>query len=215
MLLQAWRASSQLLHRNTASTPGEDAGSGYCLTIVYAQSDLNSGTLNVKGCILWHNYWPLLTGAGLLHLILVPQHLPTLAVPLTEHVLYAAFMYVLVPMPWLFFGQADSGSSSIYGGSSLASGWIDAGKFLTGFSAVGSIAIPAILYHAQVRSWLCLRCMQLVVPFETRASQVINLPMLQKIEAGALGFELAAVAVLGGTVLAYDYFTSRDSSYGY
>ena len=28
--------------------------------------------------------------------------------------------------------------------------WIDAGKFLTGFSAVGSIAIPAILYHAQV-----------------------------------------------------------------
>lgn len=30
-------------------------------------------------------------------------------------------MYVLVPMPWLFFGQ-DSGSTSIYGGSSLASG---------------------------------------------------------------------------------------------
>jgi hypothetical protein len=28
--------------------------------------------------------------------------------------------------------------------------WIDAGKFLTGFSAVGSVAIPAILYHAQV-----------------------------------------------------------------
>lgn len=28
--------------------------------------------------------------------------------------------------------------------------WIDAGKFLTGFSAVGSIAIPAILYHADV-----------------------------------------------------------------
>ena len=28
--------------------------------------------------------------------------------------------------------------------------WLDAGKFLTGFSAVGSIAIPAILYHAQV-----------------------------------------------------------------
>jgi hypothetical protein len=32
--------------------------------------------------------------------------------------------------------------------------WIDAGKFLTGFSAVGSIAIPAILAHAQVRSWM-------------------------------------------------------------
>ncbi len=28
---------------------------------------------------------------------------------------------------------------------------MDAGKFLTGFSAVGSIAIPAILAHAQVR----------------------------------------------------------------
>lgn len=30
--------------------------------------------------------------------------------------------------------------------------WVDAGKFLTGFSAVGSIAIPAILYHAEVRA---------------------------------------------------------------
>ncbi len=29
--------------------------------------------------------------------------------------------------------------------------WIDAGKFLTGFSAVGSLAIPAILAHAKVR----------------------------------------------------------------
>jgi hypothetical protein len=29
--------------------------------------------------------------------------------------------------------------------------WLDAGKFLTGFSAVGSIAIPAILAHAQVK----------------------------------------------------------------
>lgn len=122
-------------------------------------------------------------------------------------------MYVLVPMPYLFFGSAGSD----YGGyGSLASGWvvcvggggvgvwvagrgsieqlwfggliasgaavsgvlvassaathalihvfscvllrccpcrwIDAGKFLTGFSAVGSIAIPAILAHAQVRS---------------------------------------------------------------
>jgi len=28
--------------------------------------------------------------------------------------------------------------------------WVDAGKFLTGFSAVGSIAIPAILYHSEV-----------------------------------------------------------------
>lgn len=36
---------------------------------------------------------------------------------------------------------------------------------------------------------------------------------LQKITAGALGFELAAVAVLGGTILAYDYFDSSDSGY--
>lgn len=103
---------------------------------------------------MYKNYWPMLT----------------------------ALMYVLVPMPWLFFGQADS-TSSVYGGSSLASGWIDAGKFLTGFSAVGSIAIPAILFHSE------------------------------KITGGALGLELAAVAVLGGTILSYDYFTSRDSGY--
>lgn len=34
--------------------------------------------------------------------------------------------------------------------SHLLHRWVDAGKFLTGFSAVGSIAIPAILYHAEV-----------------------------------------------------------------
>ena len=59
--------------------------------------------------------------------------------------------------------------------------WIDAGKFLTGFSAVGSVAIPAILAHAQV------------------------------ITAGAMLMELAAVAVLGATVVTYDYFATRDS----
>ena len=37
-------------------------------------------------------------------------------------VLSAAFMYVLVPMPYLFFGTDSSSSSSIYGGSSMASG---------------------------------------------------------------------------------------------
>ena len=49
----------------------------------------------MQGCVLWQNWWPLLT----------------------------AFMYVLVPMPYLFFGSASGGSSSIYGGSSLASGY--------------------------------------------------------------------------------------------
>jgi hypothetical protein len=56
-----------------------------------------------------------------------------------------AFVYVLVPMPYLFFGGGA-------GGSNLASSWQDAGKFLVGFSAVAAVAIPAILYHAQVRA---------------------------------------------------------------
>ncbi|KAK9830055.1 hypothetical protein WJX72_009454 [[Myrmecia] bisecta] len=112
--------------------------------------------LQILGCVLWHNWWPMLT----------------------------AFMYVLVPMPHLFFAAGASSSSAIYG-SNLASGWVDAGKFLTGFSAVGSVAIPAILFHAQ------------------------------KITAGALGMELAAVAILGGTVFAFDYLSSHDGSYYY
>ena len=58
-------------------------------------------------------------------------------------------MYVLVPMPYLFFGASEGGGGGY--GSSVASGWVDAGKFLTGFSAVGSFAIPAILYHSQAR----------------------------------------------------------------
>ena len=36
----------------------------------------------------------------------------------------AAFMYVLVPMPYLFFGTGSSSSASIYGGSSMASGCV-------------------------------------------------------------------------------------------
>ena len=34
-----------------------------------------------------------------------------------------------------------------------SSRWVNATKFLTGASAVGSIAIPAILKHAGVISW--------------------------------------------------------------
>eukprot|EP00191_Tetraselmis_sp_GSL018_P017142 CAMPEP_0177579866 /NCGR_PEP_ID=MMETSP0419_2-20121207/1209_1 /TAXON_ID=582737 /ORGANISM="Tetraselmis sp., Strain GSL018" /LENGTH=69 /DNA_ID=CAMNT_0019068603 /DNA_START=425 /DNA_END=631 /DNA_ORIENTATION=+ len=68
-------------------------------------------------------------------------------------------------MPYVFFGQ-----SSNYGSmTSVESGWVDAGKFLTGFSAVGSVAIPAVLAHAGI------------------------------IEIGALLFELGAVAVLALT----------------
>lgn len=107
--------------------------------------------LQLLGCILFHNWWPMLTG----------------------------FMYVMVPMPYLFFGQ---GGADAYG-STLASGWIDAGKFMTGFSAVGCLAIPAILAHAQI------------------------------ITTGALIMQLAAALVLGSIVPVYDYFSSRDSFY--
>lgn len=105
--------------------------------------------LQLLGCVLYRNWWPMLTG----------------------------IMYVLVPMPYLFFGA--SGDAYGYGGG-VAAGWMDAGKFLTGFSAVGSIAIPAILAHAQV------------------------------ITTGALLMELAAVFVLGATFLVYDYYAQQD-----
>ncbi|KAG0577011.1 hypothetical protein M758_5G104900 [Ceratodon purpureus] len=54
-------------------------------------------------------------------------------------------MYIMLPMPCLFFGGNSSGFMSSEGGD-----WADAAKFLTGFSSVGSIAIPAILRHADL-----------------------------------------------------------------
>eukprot|EP00887_Chlorella_sp_A99_P002130 scaffold21.g2130.t1 len=99
--------------------------------------------LQFLGCALWHNWWPMLT----------------------------AFMYVLVPMPILFFGGG--------GGSSMASGWRDAGQFLTGFSAIGTIAIPAILYHAG------------------------------KITAGALWMEVLAALVIFGTAGAFVFLSEE------
>ncbi|KAE8718979.1 Vacuolar protein sorting-associated protein 55-like protein [Hibiscus syriacus] len=60
----------------------------------------------------------------------------------------SALMYVLVPMPCLFFG----GGSTQFLTSRDGGGWIDAAKFLTGASAVGSFAIPIILRHAQMIS---------------------------------------------------------------
>lgn len=47
--------------------------------------------------------------------------------------------------------------------------WVDAGKFLTGFSAVGSIAIPAVLAHAQVRAWLSIQATPPVQEHVTQA----------------------------------------------
>lgn len=110
--------------------------------------------LQLLGCVLFHNWWPMLTG----------------------------IMYILVPMPYVFFGSSGGSDGYALYGSSIQSGWVDAGKFLTGFSAVGSIAIPAILAHAQV------------------------------ITTGALVLELLAALVLGATVVVYDFFNSKESS---
>eukprot|EP00250_Pteridium_aquilinum_P013899 c21645_g1_i1 orf=96-476(+) len=72
--------------------------------------------MQILACALYSNWWPMLT----------------------------VLMYILVPMPCLFFG----GGSVDFISSRDGGDWADAAKFLTGFSAVGSIAIPAILHHA-------------------------------------------------------------------
>lgn len=77
--------------------------------------------LQMLACILYNNWWPMLT----------------------------VIMYVLLPMPLIFFAGSDTSSLFTESGSS----WIDMSKFLTGVSAVGSIAIPVILKHAGVISW--------------------------------------------------------------
>ncbi|KAJ8651126.1 hypothetical protein MRB53_004149 [Persea americana] len=77
--------------------------------------------LQILACALFNNWWPMLT----------------------------VLMYVLLPMPLLFFMGSDSSSLFSSGGDS----WVNATKFLTGASAVGSIAIPAILKHANVIGW--------------------------------------------------------------
>ncbi|KAF9594381.1 hypothetical protein IFM89_030983 [Coptis chinensis] len=74
--------------------------------------------LQILACALYNNWWPMIT----------------------------TLMYVMVPMPCLFFG----GGSTHFLTSRDGGGWIDAAKFLTGASAVGSIAIPAILRHANL-----------------------------------------------------------------
>ncbi|CBI33944.3 hypothetical protein VitviT2T_002373 [Vitis vinifera] len=77
--------------------------------------------LQILACALFNNWWPMLT----------------------------VIMYVLLPMPLLFFAGSDTSSLFSESGNS----WVDATKFLTGASAVGSIAIPAILKHAGVIGW--------------------------------------------------------------
>ncbi|MBA0850598.1 hypothetical protein Goshw_002332 [Gossypium schwendimanii] len=52
-------------------------------------------------------------------------------------------------MPLMFFAGSDGYSVLSESGNS----WANAIKFLAGASAIGSIAIPAILKHAGVISW--------------------------------------------------------------
>ncbi|XP_057843935.2 vacuolar protein sorting-associated protein 55 homolog [Cryptomeria japonica] len=74
--------------------------------------------LQILACALYSNWWPMLT----------------------------ATMYIIMPMPLLFFGGGDSS----FANSADAGGWVDIAKFLTGASVIGSIAIPSILKHADV-----------------------------------------------------------------
>ncbi|KAK7330862.1 hypothetical protein VNO77_25068 [Canavalia gladiata] len=60
-----------------------------------------------------------------------------------------AITYVLLPIPLCFFKGSER--SSIF--SESDSRWVNATKFLTGASAVGSIAIPTILKHSGVIGW--------------------------------------------------------------
>ncbi|KAI3441910.1 uncharacterized protein J3R85_001967 [Psidium guajava] len=77
--------------------------------------------LQILACALYDNWWPMLS----------------------------LIMYVLLPMPLLFFAGSDS--SALF--SESDSRWVNATKFLTGASAVGSIALPVILKHAGVIGW--------------------------------------------------------------
>ena len=92
--------------------------------------------------------------------------------------LLTAFAYLFVPMSYLFFGGSSDGSN-------LASGWVDVGKFLTGFAAIGTIAIPSILYHAG------------------------------KITSGALVMEILAVVLMGTSLILYDIMSEREGTGGF
>ncbi|XP_078178554.1 vacuolar protein sorting 55 (VPS55) family protein [Carex rostrata] len=77
--------------------------------------------LQILACALYGNWWPMLT----------------------------VVMYVLLPMPLLFFAGNDSSSVMSDG----TNAWANFTKFLTGASIVGSIAIPSILKHAGIIGW--------------------------------------------------------------
>ncbi|XP_076938974.1 vacuolar protein sorting-associated protein 55 homolog [Bidens hawaiensis] len=60
-----------------------------------------------------------------------------------------ALMYVILPVPLVIFAGSDT--SVLF--TESENSWVDATKFLTGASAVGSVAIPVILKHAGVITW--------------------------------------------------------------
>ena len=103
---------------------------------------------HLQGCALFHSWWPLL----------------------------ACFAYILVPMPYLFFNQR--GSYDVFDNNSMQAWWVDIGKFMTGFSAIALVAIPAVLRHAEM------------------------------ISTGALVMELAAALLLLAAVVVYDFQSS-------
>ncbi|XWS49617.1 hypothetical protein CRYUN_Cryun12cG0018400 [Craigia yunnanensis] len=118
--------------------------------------------LQILACALYNNWWPMLT-------VHVPGHLPQKQMLIIQDMNYACRnvsspqFFVLMFMsefevcdcvnnvcaPLLFFAGSD-GSSFL---SESDNSWVNATKFLTGASAVGSIAIPAILKHAGVIGW--------------------------------------------------------------
>ncbi|KAI7987145.1 hypothetical protein LOK49_LG13G01769 [Camellia lanceoleosa] len=107
--------------------------------------------LQVLACALYNNWWPMVT----------------------------AVMYVLFPLPLLFFAGSDTSSFT----SESSNGWVDASKFLSGASAMGSIAIPTILRHAGVIGW------------------------------GALGMQLGSYFVFILAVVCYIKINSDDDGY--
>ncbi|XP_052211204.1 vacuolar protein sorting-associated protein 55 homolog [Diospyros lotus] len=92
-----------------------------------------------------------------------------------------AIMYVFLPMPLLFFAGSDT--SVLFSESSNS--WVDATKFLTGASAIGSIAIPVILKHAGVIGW------------------------------GALGLQLSSYVIFIVAIMFYIQMNNEDDHYGY
>ena len=77
--------------------------------------------MQILACALYNNWWPMLT----------------------------VLMYLILPMPLIFFLGSNSPSMMSNDGDT----WVSFTKFLTGASIVGSIAIPSILKHAGVIGW--------------------------------------------------------------